>query len=388
LAIDPQDPNTLYASSLGMFKSVDGAQTWTAIYQPPDGFPALLVDPRGVIFGAGSSGIIRSADGGSNWTSATSGLHAIQIRSTAIDPQHSGTLYAGTVSSGVYKTSNLGNTWDYAAGSDTWYVTNALAVDPTESNTVYAGTGVGVFKSADSGNNWTAMNTGLAPPGEVTYVNLLIIDPEHPNTVYAAPLGRGGLFKSTDGAATWSAINSGLPRSGGSTAVITALAIDSEDTSILYAGSSVVFKSEDEGLTWTASSPDFSSTVAKCCARIAALAGDPGRSGTVYAAISTDYSGGSIWRTADAGATWQKLFDSSSASFTALAIDPRDSARIYAATTNGIIMSDDTGVSWRQIPTAPMLIRSLGFDLQKPKRLFAAGGSGLFALDFGQEARR
>ena len=108
-----------------------------------------------------------------------------------------------------------------------WYLTNALAVDPTDSNTVYVGTDVGVFKSIDGGNNWTTMNVGLAPPGQITEVNLLMIDPQHPNTVYAASLNRRGLFKSTDGAATWSTINSGLTLNGRPLPLlISALAMD------------------------------------------------------------------------------------------------------------------------------------------------------------------
>jgi photosystem II stability/assembly factor-like uncharacterized protein len=392
LAIDPRNPNTLYASSLGMFKSVDGAQTWTPIYQPPAGFAALVVDPQtaGVVFGAGSSGIIRTRDGGSTWTPLTSGLHAIQILSVAVDPQHSGTLYAGDGNSGVYKTSNGGGTWKKANLGE-WFLTNALAVDPTDSNTIYVGTDGGVFKSVDGGDDWTKMSLGLAPPLEATGVSLLAIDPQHLGTIYAASPDRHGLLKSADGAATWSTINSGLPLNGGFPALITALAIDSEDTSILYAGtyvgSSVVFKSEDGGLTWTASSPDFASSAAKCCAWIAALAVDPGRSGAVYTAISTNSSGGSIWRTTDAGATWQSLLASSSASVTALAIDPLDSARIYAATTVGIIATDNAGVNWKQIHGTPTLISFLGFDPQNPSALYAAGASGLFALDARQESR-
>jgi len=397
LAIDPRDPNTLYASDLGVYKSADGAQTWTTIYQPPTGFAALVVDPQtpGVIFGAGSSGIIRSTDGGSNWISLTSGLDAVQVLSSAIDPQHSGTLYAGS-NGGVYKTLNGGGTWDFAFGG--WTMTNALAVDPTDSNRVYAGTDVGVFESVDGGNSWTAMNAGLAPYHEVTDVNLLIIDPQHPNTIYAASPGRGGLFKSTDGAASWGAINSGLPLNGGYPAQITALAMDSEDTDILcagtYIGSSAVFKSNDGGLTWTALSLEFDTVPGTYGSiQISSLAVDPQASGTVYAAVSTfsvstNSSSGAIWRTVDAGATWQRLFASSTASITALAVDPLDSTRIYAATTNGIITSVDSGVSWGQIPGSPDFINSLVFDASQPSTLYAAGPDGLFAVEPGKHSIR
>jgi photosystem II stability/assembly factor-like uncharacterized protein len=266
----------------------------------------------------------------------------------------------------------------------------SLVVDPTDSNTVYVGTYVGVFKTTDGGDDWTAMNVGLAPPLQATGVSLLMIDPQHPGTIYASSDSRHGLFKSTDGAATWITINSGLPLNGGLPPLITALAMDSEDPSVLYAGtyvgSAAVFMTKDGGLTWTAASPDFGSSDGKCCAWISALAADPRRSGAVYAAISTT-SGGAIWGTTDAGATWRNLFTSSS-SVTALAIHPRDPSRIYAATTDGIMASPDAGATWRPISGAPTLIGLLEFDPQEPAILYAAGASGLFAIDVGRKSPR
>ena len=297
-------------------------------------------------------------------------------------------ITGGTFS--VYKTSNGGNTWEESEGE--WYLTRALAIDPYDSNTIYVGTDVGVFKSAQSGKNWTAMNVGLAPSGQATYVGLLVIDPQHLGTIYAASFSRNGLFKSTDGAATWSTINSGLLHNDGFPLLISALAMDSDNTSVLYAGtpleSSPVFKSNDGGLTWTALSPDFDSIAGKCCAWVYTLAVDPKASGTVYAAIATNPSGGAIWRTMDAGATWQNLFASSSASVTALAIDPRNSSRIYAATSDGLMASDDAGVSWEQIRGTPTHITFLTFDARHPSTLYAAGEDGLFAIETGKQLVR
>lgn len=237
------------------------------------------------------------------------------------------------------------------------------------------------------------MNVGLAPPGQATYVNLLIIDPQRPGTIYAACIGRGGLFKTTDGGATWSTINSGLPLNAGFPPRITALAMDSEDTSVLYAGtsvvgSSVIFRTQDGGLTWTAFSADFGSVAQTCCSWISALAVDPRKPGAVYAALSTTSSGGAIWRTMDSGAIWQNVFASSSANVTALGIDPQYSSRIYAGSTDGVIESDDAGVRWRQIPGSPTLISFLGLDGQHPGTLYAAGADGLFAIEAGRQVVR
>ena len=77
-----------------------------------------------------------------------------------------------------------------------------LAVDPLVSTTVYAVVDsslapldlipIGVFKSTDSGQNWTPINTGLANGLPVTAVAL---DPIDPLTVYAC--NPGSLFNRT-----------------------------------------------------------------------------------------------------------------------------------------------------------------------------------------------
>src|SRR5437899_2695853 len=70
----------------------------------------------------------------------------------------------------------------------------------------YAGSvGGGVFKSADAGASWTAVNFGL----QNASVFALAIDPVNPAMLYAGTFN-GGVFKSADGGAIWSAINSGL----------------------------------------------------------------------------------------------------------------------------------------------------------------------------------
>src|SRR3989442_3257101 len=108
------------------------------------------------------------------------------------------------------------------AGIDVWTTNGpyggtirSLAIDPHRSTTLYASveavdvhgapTVEGVFKSTDEGGSWTAINTGLTNPGGIS----LAIDPQTPTTLYAA--GWGGVFKSIDAGNNWTAVNTGLP---------------------------------------------------------------------------------------------------------------------------------------------------------------------------------
>src|SRR2546422_11201549 len=84
---------------------------------------------------------------------------------------------------------------------------NALAIDPQTPTTLYAGTsGHGVFKSADGGGNWSAVNTGLTTPYGAIWVNALPTA-THPPTPLNTLTSADGLFHSTDGACNSSAFN-------------------------------------------------------------------------------------------------------------------------------------------------------------------------------------
>jgi photosystem II stability/assembly factor-like uncharacterized protein len=94
-----------------------------------------------------------------------------------------------------------GDTWTSLGGPDGGIV-RALAVDPVTPSTVYAATdGGGVFKSADGGGSWTAINAGLSSGSTVM---ALAVDPVTPSTVYAGTNG-GGVLRSDDGGASWMA---------------------------------------------------------------------------------------------------------------------------------------------------------------------------------------
>src|SRR5258708_30852181 len=121
------------------------------------------------------------------------------VRAFAIDPLTPTTLYAGTLGGGVFKSANGGGSWD---AINTGLMTNtdvaALAIDPLTPTTLYAGTPLaflgtfhsnsGVFKSTDGGESWSASSTGLTAEGAAAGAG----DPPTPPTLYAGARGGDG----------------------------------------------------------------------------------------------------------------------------------------------------------------------------------------------------
>jgi hypothetical protein len=99
LAIDPQNPATLYAAvrhnaspeSTDVYKSTDAGSSWRAVAIGLPDAGALAIDPQTpttLYLGLGGGhGIYNSTDGAGSWSLASTGLGGGPIYSLAIDPQ-------------------------------------------------------------------------------------------------------------------------------------------------------------------------------------------------------------------------------------------------------------------------------------------------------------
>ena len=341
LAIDPNNPGTLYAASIlnlsvggGVFKSTDGAATWSAVnvgLADTTSIVSLTIDPRNpnILYAVSPYGgprafsptLFKTTDGASTWTAASTGFNALSL---SIDPQDSNTLYALNDSPnnfdpirGVFKSTDGGGTWNVVllGGTGDGWVT----ATPSESgpSIVFAGIdGGGISKSVDGGRTWATANSGLV----ATSISSIATNPGQPGTLYAG-IDRIGILRSTDGAKSWSAnpVVSGPAR----------LAIDPGNVDTLYSWNStsddVLSKSTDGGASWRQLLTRHDSPYG-----IAFLVIDSQNPDTLYA--------GPL-KSIDGGATWGK-FSLPTKQFTeevptALAIDSRNPGTFYVATNPG-----------------------------------------------------
>lgn len=102
LAVDPRDASTLYAAGGGLlYKSTDGAATWTWFLGPSDTWIADLVfSPEGILYAGTYKGVFEVSEGGARWTPINQGLVNREIIELAASP---GALYASTRGGGVYR---------------------------------------------------------------------------------------------------------------------------------------------------------------------------------------------------------------------------------------------------------------------------------------------
>jgi photosystem II stability/assembly factor-like uncharacterized protein len=208
LAIDPRDPNVIYAGTYHLpWKTTDGGKSWKSITAgliDDSDIMSFRVDDRNPdrIFLSACSGIYRSENQGGLWTKLQGVPYAAR-RTHAIvqDLQNPRTLYAGTTQ-GLWVTRDAGETWERATPQAG--VINSVAVAPSRGESrerVLIGTeSSGVLVSDDSGSTFVASNDGFSHQ----VVQQLVGDPRDSMHLLML-MNRDGawLWESRDGGVSW-----------------------------------------------------------------------------------------------------------------------------------------------------------------------------------------
>ena len=243
-----------------------------------------------------------------------------------------GTFYMGLPMGGVWKTTSAGVTW-YPVFDDikTASCVGSVEVAPSDPNVVYVGMGDliagggisegdGLYKSVDAGKTW--QHLGLE---ETKQIPSILVDPHDPNVVLVAAQGNireksenRGLYRSTDGGTTWS---------------------------------KTLFVDDQTGIQKIAWAYDKPSVMLATTVRHYNAPSTGGRGGGFGGRGSA--GGTKLFKSTDEGVTWTELTggglpELSGRTSVAIAMNT-DAMRMFIVGNFGLYRSDDGGATWRQM---------------------------------------
>ncbi len=230
IAISPSNPNVIYigtgesdirsalSSGDGVYKSTDGGKSWTNIgLRDTRQISRIVVDPRNpdVVYVAAlghaygpnpDRGIFKSTDGGQTWTKTLYKGPDIGASDLSIASANPAVLFAGMwqahrppwttyapvegPAGALYRSSDSGANWTQLTGHglpDGNWGRVGVSVAP-DGRRVYAlidaGKKSGLYRSDDGGDNWTLANSDPRLTSRSWYFNWLAVDPSNPDVVY------------------------------------------------------------------------------------------------------------------------------------------------------------------------------------------------------------
>lgn len=275
-------------------------------------------------------------------------------------------IQAAAIFKPIHFTPDGGATWHALSFRDPVKYVAALAADPRDPRVLWAGTEIGIYRSADAGTTWKLILRDPAG-GPVT---AMVMHPKDPSTVYAAFDRPGsdfqmapGLWKITEDGEKYESVYNGflgsMPFAGSALPTVTALAVDPMNPSNLWAGTTgYIYRSKDAGANWVrgaALDPPFPSPDPggglRQPSNISRILVDTEDASRLYACC-INRPGTGIFRSEDAGATWQEGRAGPPAGSWGPnnpALDPRDGRVLWAPWYHGVARSQDAGQSWEEI---------------------------------------
>ncbi|HET9993989.1 MAG TPA: hypothetical protein VFQ18_01165 [Candidatus Acidoferrum sp.] len=302
-----------------------------------------------------------------------------KVNAVAGVPGNAGVYYFGADGGGVWQTTDGGTVWKPIFDAEPAAPIGAIAVAPSNPSIIYVGTGVngvytdisygnGVYKSTDGGKTWEHL--GLA---ETRHIARILVDPRNPDTVLLAALGHTfgphedrGVFRSTDGGHSWKKVlykdnvtgaadlcfEPGNPRVVYATLWHGIRKPGQKGTS--YGPGSGLYKSTDEGLTWTQISGH--GLPITDWGRSGVAVGPGVRGQRVYLILEAKDKDGGLYRSDDGGASWKKATEDKRINgfwyMSEIFVDPKNPDVVYVPSQN-MYRSNDGGHTFTAIKGAP-----------------------------------
>lgn len=366
IAVDPTNPDRVWAAGVDLFRSDDGGRSWGVAsywWAHPAATSFVHADQHAIVFhpdyngttnrqmfAANDGGVFRTENPNADVAKGATGgcevnrskveflplnhnYAVTQFYHGAVFPdgrrfiggaQDNGTLY-GDMSDGT-------DGWTMRFGGDGAYV----AIDPVDPRIVYSSYQFGrVVKSASAADQFNTAWIGLND--DFLFITPFVIDPNQHTRLW---IGGRSMWRSNDSATTWTRVSAQLPGR------VSAVAVAPGNASLVLAGtnSGEIARNANalasNGTTaWQLATPRSGF--------VSSINFDPVDANVVYATYA-GFGGQHVWKSIDAGVTWASIdgLFLPDIPVHSLAIDPTRRDRLFLGTDLGVFVSTNGGNTW------------------------------------------
>ncbi|HLG16667.1 MAG TPA: hypothetical protein VJH03_19520 [Blastocatellia bacterium] len=377
LKVNPANPDIVYFGGYSLYRSTNGGNTWSVS-------PGLHVDYTSMAFVAGDptrcyvandGGVWLSTDSGQSYVNRNTNLAVTQFYSVAMHPTDPNITIGGTQDNGTDLFTGAGN-WQLVFGGDGGFT----AIDQTTPDNMYT-----VVLTADSQGRlvrspvrsvsggqfgtWRLMNNGIDSTDNMLLYPPLALDPNNQSTLF---YGTSRLYASNNQGESWTPLTNRLVAPD---SVISAIAVARGAANVIYFGSfgGSVFATQD-------ARAGFSNVTGNLPRRfISRIVVDRSSPSTVYVALSGFHSG-HVFKSETGGGDWQDISGNlPDVPANALAVNPINARNIFVGTDIGLFATEDDGATWELVPGMPSVpVLDIALNVRLGLLRVATHGRGMY----------
>lgn len=371
IAVDPIDPEIVFAGGVDLFRSDDGGSNWGPVSHWAESPPSAHADQHVIVFhpdydGSSNQSMYLGGDGGvwrtdnprayrsmatfapcsraysqMAWISLNHNYSVTQFYHGAPFPD--GTSYlGGTQDNGTVLGTDQGgiNGWRYILGGDGGYV----AVDFNNPSIVYAESqNLSLCKSTNGGRSFSYAYSGISGSGSGTlFIAPFVMDPNDSRRLW---WGGRSIWRTDNGAAYWVQAAQQLS----STNKVSAIAVAPSDSNCVLVGMNdgTIFRqiqatTSDATTLWPSVQPRPGF--------VTSLTFDPDNARIAYATYA-EFGGRHVWKTTDGGENWIPIDGDGAGALPdipvhAVMVDPKNRQNLYLGTDLGVFTTRQGGNAW------------------------------------------
>lgn len=382
IAVHPTKPGHVICGGVDLHLTTNGGQSWTHVtrwdanrgtkrYAHADHHALLMpAAAAGRVYSGNDGGLDVSDDGGISWTNRSNGLAVTMYYDMDVAQSDDRVFGGGTQDNGtlVTTTGRVNDHFEILGGDGGW-----ITFDPRDATHLFA-TYYNLNIYRFRGNT----NDDVSPPATEDEKNsiwmaFVAMDPADSKTVFA---GSSRVWRTKNDGNTWKAVSATLDGSP-----ITAIEVARGDSRRIYIATENggFFRSTDGGDAWSA---NLASSVLPGHA-ITRLAASPARADRVFATVA-NFGHSHVFRSDDGGMTWADVDGGQlpDVPHQSIAIPPDSPDTIYVCNDVGVFVSTDGGGTWmnltRNLPR--VMVIDLAYSARQNTLSAATYGRSMFRL--------
>ncbi|MEM1187875.1 MAG: hypothetical protein AAGI72_05080 [Pseudomonadota bacterium] len=351
ISVDPGDADIVVCGGVDLHRTRNGGNTWTQLtrwfaergvdtdYAHAD--QHFIVHPPGqpgLVYAANDGGLDVSTDGGRTWENRSNGLATNMFYDLASAATSADFYGGGMQDNGTWLTTNgVPGEFIETTGGDGGF----CAIDPNDALHLFTSSQFMRINRFRRSDGW-AQDIGPNETGSRPWMAFIAMDPDRPRRVF---VGSQRVWRSSNDGNSWSDRSGVLDGS-----FVTCIEISRADTDVIYVGTENggIFKSDDGGLSWSGNIAS-SSLPGRTVTRLRTPADS---TDVVYATVA-NFGNPHLFRSTDGGSTWEDV-DACHGSLPdvphhGIVIPASDSDTLYVCSDAGVFVSVNGGASWNNL---------------------------------------